>query len=247
MSENENLKLGLTIDAGEALQIIISVLAISFAFAIVFAGIGSIGHPREFLVFMFSLVVTVGSGFILHEMAHKLVAMYYGARARFVMWTQGLVIMLITSLFGFLFAAPGAVYIYADKITKKENGIISVAGPMTNIAIALVFIGLQLFAPINQYFTFLAGDLGLSGYGIINGTLQVWRFGAAINLMLALFNMIPAFPLDGSKVFAWSKFAWLALVLLLLGFGAVLISPVVIFGWAFMLAIAVVLSKFAFG
>lgn len=91
----------------EVEQIIISVLAISLAFTILFAGIsGFVRYPKEFIVFMLVSVVTVGSGFILHEISHKLVAMHYGAYARFKMWINGLVLMIVVSLFGVLFAAP---------------------------------------------------------------------------------------------------------------------------------------------
>jgi len=235
------------LEKDEITQIAISVVAISFAFTLVFAGIGSVlAVPREFIAFMMLSLVTVGSGFVLHEMGHKLVAISYGAQAKFRMWTQGLVFMLITSLFGFLFAAPGAVYIYSNRITTRQNGIISVAGPIVNIILVLVFIGLALVAPIRQYFTFLA-DLSEPGFGMAHGVLNVWLFGASINLLLALFNMIPASPLDGSKVFRWSKAVWVISVLVLLGFGSVLISPFIVVSWGLLLLLALIFSKLAFG
>ncbi len=237
------------IDADEALQITISVLAISLAMALVFAQLdGLLKYPREFLFFMLPILVTVGSGFILHEMGHKLVAIFYGAQAKFRMWVQGLLFMLVTSLFGVLFAAPGAVYIYSNKISKRQNGIISLAGPAVNITLMVIFIGLQLVAPIHQYFSFLVswGDSG-TGFGIFHGMLNPWQFGAAMNLMLALFNMIPAFPLDGSKVFAWRKSIWVVSVLVLLGLGAVLIDPGIVISWGVMLLIFAVLSRLVFG
>lgn len=237
------------IDKDEAVQITISVLAISLAMAIVFAQVdGMLKYPKEFLFFMLPILVTVGSGFILHEMSHKLVAIYYGAQAKFRMWTQGLIFMLVTSVFGVLFAAPGAVYIYSNKISKRQNGIISLAGPTLNIVLMIIFIGLQLIAPIQQYFSFLVTWGGeFSGFGIAYGTLNAWQFGAAMNLMLALFNMIPAFPLDGSKVFMWRKSVWFVFVLLLLGLGAVLIDPGIVISWGIMLLIFAVLSKLLFG
>jgi Zn-dependent protease len=239
--------LDILIDRDEAVQIAISVVAISLAMGIVFATPeGILGYPKEFLFFLAPLLVTVGSGFILHEMAHKLVAIYYGAEARFKMWTQGLVFMLVTSVFGILFAAPGAVYIYG-KIKPKENGLISLAGPMLNIALVAFFLVLDQVAPINQFFSFLLGQ-GFAGFGMSDGgVLRVWRFGAAINVMLALFNMIPAFPLDGSKVFRWNKIVWIAVIGSLLAIGAVVISPGIVISWGIMLLIFVVLSKLAFG
>ncbi len=240
---------GINLGRDEIAQITICVISISFAFALVFAGVqGMVGHPLEFLVFIVPLLVTVGSGFILHEMSHKLVAMYYGAQARFRMWIQGLVVMLVGAVFGVLFAAPGAVYIYSNNINKRQNGIISLAGPMLNVILAGVFIGLQFLAPISQFYSFLVPiGTDFAGYGMSNGVLQVWWFGAAMNIVLALFNMIPAFPLDGSKVFAWSKLIWLAFVLLLFYIGILVIGWELVIGWAIMLVFFSVLSLLLFG
>lgn len=236
------------IEKDEAIQITISVIALSFAFGILFADIGGlIRYPLEFLMFMLPLLVTVGSGFILHEMAHKLAAIFYGASARFQMWTQGLILMLVTSSFGFLFAAPGAVYIYADRVSKEENGIISAVGPLVNITLALFFLLLQAVAPVTQYYSFLFGQVGGEGFGIVNGALSVWKFGAAINIILGLFNMIPAFPLDGSKVWRWSRLIWGGLVFIFLGMMFLFVGPIYVISWAIMLLVMLVLSKLIFG
>ena len=236
------------IEKDEAIQITISVVAISLALGIVFASVEGITEsPAEFLLFLTPLFVTVGTGFILHEMAHKLVAIYYGAAARFRMWTQGLLFMLVTSFIGVLFAAPGAVYIYGKKITGQQNCYISLAGPALNIVLMVFFLVLDAIAPVNQFFSFLLRLPGFEGLGIMNGMLSVWRFGAAMNIILALFNMIPAFPLDGSKVYRYNRFMWLAVVGLLLGIAAILISPSMVIGWAIMLVFFAVLSKILFG
>jgi len=241
------MKNSFNIDTSEAMEILISVLSISFAFTIVFAGLGSLfTDAREFMVFMVISVVTIGSGFVLHEMGHKLVAIYYGAQARFQMWIQGLVLMLLTALFGFLFAAPGAVYIYSQNLSKKENGIISLAGPIVNLMIMLVFLALSFITPKYIYFSF---DLSALASIFNYGPFEVWRFGAYLNFILCMFNALPVFPLDGSKVFNWSKPAWLAFVagIFLFGIGIGLISIGFAIMWIFMLVLLGVLSMLVFG
>jgi len=237
------------ISSDEAIEILVSVLAISLGFTIVFAGIGGLlKYPKEFLVFMGLSLVTIGSGFILHEMGHKISAIYFGYHAQFRMWIQGLVVMLLGSLVGVLFAAPGAVYIYSRHITKRENGIISIAGPMVNLILLAVFVGLEYFAPVTQYFSFLNG-MTMQSFGIVNSMLHVWKFGATVNLMLALFNMIPAFPLDGSKIFVWSKTKWAGMVILLMivGVGVLNLGIGLVIMWALILFAALIFSKMAFG
>ena len=183
----------------EAKEILISVVAISTALAIAIFGLGVFAHPFDAMVLIAFFLVTVGVGFILHEMAHKLVANFFGAAAEFRMWVQGLIFMMFISLLGFVFAAPGAVYIYSPYLTRRENGIISAAGPFTNLILAVIFMGVAMVSPV--YFL----------------EMNAWYWGSKINVFLGLFNLIPIFPLDGSKILAWNIFAWGALAITALG------------------------------
>ncbi len=198
------------IDKREAADILISVFAISLSLTIYSGYAGPLGFASMMAVF----TVTIGAGFILHEMMHKLVANAFGAYASFQAWRAGLLLMvglallsLIPGLGGIpLFLAPGAVYIYARFLGARENGIISIAGPLANIAVALFF--------------FIAGIMFYSVSWI--GTVSY--LGAYANFFLAFFNLLPLYPLDGSKVVRWSWPAWLLATvfslagLLLLGF-----------------------------
>jgi len=178
----------------EVRDITVAWLALGLAFAIAYAmryGLLSGGVDAGFFVYLFLLaILTVGPGFVFHELSHKFVAQRYGFWAEFRMWPQMLVLCLVTSLFGFIFAAPGATYISGTTISKEENGKISLAGPLMNILIALLFVPFLLFGQ-----GFLS-DLGF--------------FGVPINIFLAAFNMVPIGPLDGAKVFRWSKPIWIA-------------------------------------
>ncbi len=200
------MKEGFSVDSLEMRDIILTVIALSLALAIATNGLGVLFIPNKLALLMVVFSIAVGIGFVIHEMGHKLVAIEYGAKARFVMWPQGLLLMFITSLFGFIFAAPGAVYIMANNITKKENGIISLAGPLMNILLALIFAFFYALSP----YTFFP--------------INPWLLGAYINALLALFNCLPIGPLDGGKIMHWNFFVWLGTVIvsgfLFLNFGS---------------------------
>jgi len=151
-------------------------------------------------------LLTVGVGFLLHEVAHKVVAVRFGQVAAFRADYRMLGFAIVGALVGFLFAAPGAV-VHRGRITPKENGLIALAGPVTNILLAVVFLLPYLVVEAAGATGFLA-DLATRG-------LQ-------INLLLAGFNMLPFGPLDGRKIRAWSTLVWAAVAVpsILLGVGA---------------------------
>ena len=181
----------------ELVDISKSWLALSFAFALAFSGtsllngtlaqVFSIGFLTMFLVSLF----TAGLGFLFHELAHKFTAQRYGCIAEFRAFDTMLYLAVgLAAFVGFIFAAPGAVMI-SGMITRKENGVISVAGPATNYVLAMIFFGLSFAFPA------LASIFGI---------------GMMINLWLGLFNLIPFGNFDGLKIFHWNNYLWLAMV-----------------------------------
>lgn len=135
----------------------------------------------------------------MHELAHKFSAIYYGAKAEFKFWPTGLLFAIGLSLItsgGFVFAAPGAVYIWGKNITKKENGIISLLGPLSNFVMAIIALIISFFITHKYILTIF--------FAIVQ-----------INLFLGIFNMIPIPPLDGFKVFRWNKIIWVSLLVLM--------------------------------
>jgi Zn-dependent protease len=176
----------------EIRDLLIATLVVSVAFAIALSG-GGIGDTDWTifpLAFLISLLA-IGSGFILHEMGHKFLAIHYGGFAEFRAWMWGLIMALMFALLaGFVFAAPGAVYI-AGNITEEQNGKISAMGPLVNIIFAaiffpLVFIATGIFYSICFYIYY-------------------------INAFLGVFNLLPLGPLDGAKIFRWSVPAFIGL------------------------------------
>ncbi|HLD75537.1 MAG TPA: hypothetical protein VI874_00840, partial [Candidatus Norongarragalinales archaeon] len=117
------MRLGHEISYTELIQMAVSVIGVSYAFSFAW---GNYSFAE--------ILLTVGTGFLLHELGHKYVAIRYGAHAEYRMWTLGLVAAVILAVvFGFVFAAPGAVYIYGKELTKKQSGNVALAGPAVNI------------------------------------------------------------------------------------------------------------------
>jgi Zn-dependent protease len=168
----------------EALHIIVSVAALTFAFFMTFVYGRQLSQDRM-LYYLAASALAVLTGFLLHELAHKFVAQRYGAWAEFRAYPTGLLFaMFFAFIAGIVFAAPGAVYIQG-RITERQNGLISLAGPATNLAFGAFCIGLML--------VFRSDLLFIVGW---------------INLFLAVFNLVPVGPLDGAKVFRWNKIAY---------------------------------------
>ncbi|MDP3035237.1 MAG: site-2 protease family protein [Methanobacteriaceae archaeon] len=173
--------------SSEIRDILISMLVIAGVFAYILSG-----RNINLAINLFPItLIAVGLGFVLHELAHKFVAMHYGFWAEYKLWAEGLVLAVVTSYFGFVFAAPGAVYIHGEYISEEQNGKISLAGPLTNIALALIFLGL----------------LSISSASPILQTIGF--IGFSINSFIALFNLIPFSALDGAKILRWNPIIWI--------------------------------------
>ncbi|GAA5261490.1 zinc metalloprotease [Methanocalculus sp. MC3] len=173
-------------------------LALAFTLALV-GGFSATGvHLGTAVLFFLLSLITVGVGFVLHELAHKFMAMRYGYWAEFQKDNQMLLVAVaIAALVGVVFAAPGATLIYGPTLSKKENGVISVAGPVTNLLLAIPF-GLLV----------IGGMMFDLGWFVI----LVGAVGVKINAMLAAFNMLPIGPLDGKKVLAWNPAIFIVVI-----------------------------------
>ena len=84
-----------------------------------------------------------------------------------------------------LFVFGGVSQITKDATSPRAEFSVAVVGPLTSLAMAGIFYGLHLL---------LAG-----AQQTLAASLMQWL--ALINVVLALFNLIPGFPLDGGRIF----------------------------------------------
>ena len=105
-------------------------------------------------------------------------------------------------LFGFGWAKPVPVNPNRFKYPKLYMGICALAGPVSNIICAVFGGGILLLihktAPSALVDYSFAGAVHFTDFGNIVWTFLVYYI--SINATLAVFNLIPVPPLDGSKV-----------------------------------------------
>jgi Zn-dependent protease len=169
-------------------------VVITLLFAYTFSG-----RDLNSLLFLYLIPVTfiaVVLGFLLHELAHKFMAMRYGFWAEYRLWVQGLLFAVVTAIFGFLFIAPGAVYIHGDYISREQDGKISLVGPATNLILAGLFFLVLYYFPADPLISLIGG------------------LGFYINSFLAMINLIPISILDGAKIFRWNPFIWVIMAVI---------------------------------
>jgi Zn-dependent protease len=180
----------------EIVHLVASLIVLTIAFS----------YPPTGIEALAIAAIGVGSGFLLHELAHKFTAQRYGYVADYEASPMGLIMAVGLSIFtggNFVFAAPGAVMIRGKRIAysqlenyypdnlkiEKEFAYISVSGAVVNLILAILFIA----------GSFIIAD---------PIAIKVLTKAAFINVFLAGFNMIPFGPLDGAKVWRYNPVLW---------------------------------------
>lgn len=152
-------------------------------------------------MFIFSLIILIVS-IVIHEVSHGYTAYFLGdPTAKYAgrltlnpikhMEMFGSVIVpILTSLFpgGIVFgwAKPVPFNPYNLRTKKWGEAIVALAGPLSNIFIALVF-------------GFIIRVLIANGVANL-ALLQILSLIVLVNITLAVFNLMPVPPLDGSKI-----------------------------------------------
>lgn len=167
------------------------------------------------LILVIQIIILLMS-VVIHEVSHGAMANYLGdPTAKYAgrlslnpikhldPWGSLLIplfLLIIHSPVLFGWAKPVPVNFYNLRNQKWGPAMVAGAGPGSNLFIALIF-GLTLrFAP-----------LGASVY--TQSLVQIFAYIVVLNLLLAIFNLVPIPPLDGSKIlftFLPSKYQYVA-------------------------------------
>jgi len=147
-----------------------------------------INNPAAFILLAITLLYSV----IFHELAHGIVASWFGDNTAKYAGRLSLnpinhldpIGTLMLFLVGFGWAKPVPVDYYRFKNTRSGLIAVSLAGCVTNILLAIIAIFLLQFQFVSTN----------PGFFTILTTI------ARINIILGAFNLIPIPPLDGSKV-----------------------------------------------
>jgi Zn-dependent protease len=181
----------------------LSQATLAFTLALAFLGtrgiFGAIASPTYFIYWGILYFISLTPAFLLHEIAHKIVARKYGCWAEFRANPAGLRFgVILAAALGIVFMAPGAVMV-SGRTTRSQFGRIALAGPVTNISLWCFGI----------FTAFIMG--GFNSH--LDQIITTWLWG---NSILAAFNMLPFGPLDGKKIKIWSEntfYVWLTISL----------------------------------
>jgi Zn-dependent protease len=160
----------------------------SFLLVLVAAVVSGLMNGGDWLrssAFMLVLVLLLFACVALHELGHSLVAQQYGVQVRDItLWPIG-----------------GVARISRLPAKPYQEFLITAAGPATNLALALLFGALALtWIGPDQVLRLAASPRMLNRFLASQAVQPLVLLLAINNLTLALFNLIPAFPMDGGRL-----------------------------------------------
>jgi Zn-dependent protease len=193
------------------------------------------------------LVISLGLSLSLHEFAHALVADLQGDRLPRAMGRVTVNPLrhldplgsLLILLVGFGWAKPVEFRPQALSSQRFGAALVALAGPGMNLLLAVVgVLGLRFTnsdAFINE------GVVFINQGGLIGQVAIFWIFFSTINILLAVFNLIPLPPLDGSRlltiflppkrqniIYFLDKYGFFILLGLLLFGGFTFLEPIIL-------------------
>lgn len=128
------------------------------------------------------LVVLLFALVLVHELSHSRVAQHYGIAVKSIT----------------LLPIGGVSSMEEIPQDPRKEFIISVVGPLSNVVLGLLMLAAApLFFSVRQVFS--SGQF--SNLLLSRGFVAAYVYLFVVNMTLAVFNLLPAFPMDGGRVF----------------------------------------------
>lgn len=143
----------------------------------------------EVLLWIAGLMVALFTCVLLHEYGHSLMARRYGVNTRDILLT------------------PIGGIARLERMPEKpvQELLVAVAGPLVNVVIA---VGLFVLSALIyrgeewEIFTWLLERMfSRDQPEVLNGAMSFMAWLLVANVSLVIFNLIPAFPMDGGRIF----------------------------------------------
>jgi hypothetical protein len=180
------------LSASEVLIIEIAVIIVAFAFIL--------ADRADLTLQTVIIYILVGAiSVVLHDFAHRYFATKHGHDADTQFWGLGTLIMFLTAwLYGNAFAQSYRNLVQREKEDDpSEMGIEMVAGPVVSILLMVISLGMITFGGLLA----IAGGVGFS-----------------INLITAVYSLMPIETMDGRAIWKWNRVVYLGLFVPMIAF-----------------------------
>lgn len=175
-------------------------LRLHWSFSLVFVYVLYLGRGEAWdwlaMAWAMGFVLALFACVTLHEYGHAIMARQFGVSTRDIV------------------LSPIGGIARLDRLPSKpmQELLIALAGPLVNLVIAAL-LGLSFFSYSAETRELLFRGLILREHNYLLPQLSFWSYFLIslffVNVLLALFNLLPAFPMDGGRVFRALLSFWL--------------------------------------
>jgi Zn-dependent protease/CBS domain-containing protein len=150
-------------------------IELHITFILLIAAVFVLSLPTQQFYYFF-LILFLFVFVVFHELAHSVIARHYGIKVRKII----------------LYPIGGVSEIEEIPDNPSQEWRMAVAGPLTSLLVGAVLMGVSLL---------LSPQISITLTVFFTATGNFLFDFAILNIMLGVFNLIPAFPMDGGRVF----------------------------------------------